>query len=285
MSAGQKHREPNLFVETPKIRANLHKLLTTGHAPMLMKRWNKLDIDSDIVYLAGYNVFGTTAFLDRDFVHALHDPNYAIQLLGHPIDTGLSPDDTMECILRHEHVEKVIQDDPSNPYDLYDQHDEPGGWGPHEFATFSEHDLVKQKGGNPHQYEKGLERIIAYCEKKPLNHVPRDYACAPLLDDPDSNERRVIARLRELGVMDAFKTSKEDLDYSVSSGKDRCSSCAHWENRGDLPLLSTCQVADGLVAADKWCKKFSDVTDLPGTMKDWRNGKTDSTRPAKPAEE
>lgn len=273
MSAGQKHKEPSLFVETPKIRATLHRLLTTGHAPALMRRWQHLDMDHDCPYLAGYNVMGDTRFLDHDFVRALYDPHYAVQLIGHPIDTGVSPDDTVECILEHEAVEKTIQDDPSNWLDFYDQHDEPGGLGPHEMATFAEHDLLKKKGGNPHVYERGLEKIIAYCEHKPIKKVRKDYACAPYLDDPDANERRIIADLRRLGVVDAFKESKELVDYGPGHADDHCSACANWQ--GDRSgLLSPCAIVDGLVGNDRLCKKFENQ--LPGTLKDWRHGQADS---------
>jgi hypothetical protein len=40
--------------------------------------------------LAGYDVAGTTRYLDRDFVHALLDPEYSKKVIGEPIDTGLS---------------------------------------------------------------------------------------------------------------------------------------------------------------------------------------------------
>lgn len=265
MSAGQKHREPSLFVETPKIRATLHRLLTTGHAPALMRRWQHLDLDHDCPYLAGYNVMGDTRFLDRDFVRALLHPGFAEHILGAPIDTGMSPDDTIECILEHEAVEKVIQDDPDNPLDLYDQHDEPGGMGPHEYATFAEHELVKQKGGKPHVYERGLERIIKFCEHKPLTKVRKDYACAPLLDDPDSTERRILQELRRLGVVDAFKVSKETVDYGPGH-QDHCSACANWQgdrgSRDELQrnvlgvMLRPCAIVDGLVANSRWCNRF-----------------------------
>lgn len=257
MSAGHKHKSPNLLVPGEAALATLHRLLTTGMAPQMMKRWQHVDVDSDIVYLAGYNVLGTVRMADRDFVHALYEPDYAKQIIGAPIDTGLSPDDTLECLLEHEAVEKVIMDDPTNPIDLYDHHDEPGGFGSHEYATLAEHELVKKKGGTPVKYERGLAKIIKFCEGKKLERVPKDYACAPLLDDPDENEKRIIKRLRALGVVDAFKTSKQNLSYRPSTGADHCSACAHWQNQGN-DGLSTCAIADGLVGPQRVCKKFEE---------------------------
>jgi hypothetical protein len=194
-------------------------------------------------------------------VKALYDPAYAKQILGAPIDTGLSPDDTLECLLEHEGVEKTILDDPDSPIQFYDHHDEPGGFGAHEMATFAEHQLVMKKGGTPVRYERSLAAIIKFCNGKKLEKVPRDYACAPLLDDPDEHEGEVIKRLRELGVVDAFKTSKEALGYnSQSSGSERCGVCANWTGQG-VDGLSTCQIADGLVGPQKWCKKFQPKKD------------------------
>jgi hypothetical protein len=256
MSVGHQHPAPDLLAETPRIRKILHRLLTTGSGPALMKRFQHRNIDCDIAYLAGYNVEGTTRFADRDFVHALRDPGYAEHLIGAPIDTGLSPGDTLECVFRHEGVEKVILDDPSSPFDLYDHHDEPTGLGAHELATFAEHELVRQKNGDPKRYEAGLKPIIHFCARKHLTKITPDYACAPYLDDPDANAKRIVERYRELGVIDAGKVSKESVEYERSRGKDRCSTCAHWQNPDRRAALSQCDGVDGLVAGDRWCKRF-----------------------------
>lgn len=256
MSVGHDHKAPNLFAETPAIRRTLHRLLTTGYAPQLMRRWQHINIDCDVAYTAGYNVAGTTRFADRDFVHALYEPKYAEHIVGQPIDTGLSPDDTLECVLTHEADEKVILDDPANAFDLYDHHDEPGGFGAHEWATFGEHERVRQKGGTPVKYERGLERIIRFCSHKPLHHITKDYACAPYLDDPDPNARRILARYRELGVTDAGKTSKETVEYRRATDKKHCAGCSMWQAKDRGILLSPCNLVDGLVARDRVCNKF-----------------------------
>jgi hypothetical protein len=253
MSVGHHHKEPNLFAETPRIRATLHRLLSQPDAIALMRRWQRVDFEHDIVYLAGYNVWGTTKFADRDFVRALYDPAYAEHIIGTAINTGLSPDDTLHCIFTHEEVEKVILD-ADNPVDFYDYDETPGGFGAHEYGTFAEHEQVRAKGGNPHRYETGLERIIHFCAHKPLIRVPKDYACAPLLDDPDANERRVISTLRKMGIEDAFKLGKKGVDYSLSTGLDHCAACINWGGARDRELM-TCAVVDGLVRTDRWCTK------------------------------
>jgi hypothetical protein len=154
VSAGHGHnRRPNL-----KHPNELRKLLTTGGAPELMQRWHSLDVTHDIPDLAGYNVPGTTRYLDRDFFHALTDPAYAPHLGIGPIDTGLSPADTVECLMRHEGVEKVILD-ADNPIDTY--------LPAHEHSTIAEHELVRQKGGTPLKYERGLKKARKTLRKPP----------------------------------------------------------------------------------------------------------------------
>jgi hypothetical protein len=257
MSAGHKHSSPNLLIPKPQVLARLHRLLTSGGAPALMRRWQKLDIEHDIPYLLGYNVQGTTAYADRDYINALYDPQYAQQIIGGPVNTGLSPVDTLECTVEHEHVEKVILD-ADNPVDFYDHDDEPDGWGAHEYATIAEHQKVIQKGGHPAVYERGLSKIIDFCEHKHLEKVPLDLSCSPYLDDPDANEERIIKRMQELGVGDAFKVSKYDVDYGPVHSADRCSTCANWQGLRDRDL-AVCRLIAGLVRDDRWCKKFESM--------------------------
>lgn len=242
MSVGHAHRRPNPLSHTRE----LQHLLKTGGAPALMKRWNKLNLDYDIPYTAGYNVAGTTRFADRDFVRSLYEPEYAEKILGAVIDTGLSPEDTLECCLWHEAVEKVILD-ADNPINSYEE--------AHEFATAAEHERVRQKGGTPLKYERGLERIIKFNLSKPLESVPQDYACAPMLDDPDASDKRLIRELRRLKVLDAFKLSKKSVDYGKSTGPTHCSICAHWEGTGN-GALAECGLVDGLVRDTNGCNEF-----------------------------
>jgi hypothetical protein len=104
MSAGHPHRRPNRLYTLRELPV----LLRSGGAPGLMRRWRGHSFDYDIPTLCGYDVDGTTRYADRDFFHCLHDPGYAVHLLGEAIDTGLSPIDTLECCFRHEEIEKVL---------------------------------------------------------------------------------------------------------------------------------------------------------------------------------
>lgn len=257
MSAGSPHHRPNL-----RHASELPKLLRSGGAPALMRRWQRLDVDHDIADLAGYNVWGTVRYLDRDFFRALLDADYARAILGAPIDTGLSPRDTVECILEHEAVEKVLLD-ADNDIDNY--------LDAHEYATAAEHAKVVARGGKPITYERGLRPAIKFCERNPLKNVAPDYACAPYLDDPDSQDLRTLKVLRELGVADAFKSSKAAAGYGKSTTSNQCVGCAHW--RGPRTAdLALCQVVDGLVRRDRWCKFFKAMGDSHGQAQQGASG-------------
>src|SRR6266581_2122802 len=105
MSAGHGHRRLNL-----RHAQELRKLLTTGGAPELMRRWSRFDHQHDINDVAGYSVDGTVRYLDRDVFRALFHDDYAVHLIGEPIRTGLTPHQTLDCILLHEADEKTVLD-------------------------------------------------------------------------------------------------------------------------------------------------------------------------------
>jgi hypothetical protein len=242
VSAGHGHSRPNL--KHPK---ELAKLLTQGGAPELMHRWQRLDVDHDIPDLAGYNVAGTVRYLDRDAYRALMDPEYAVHILGEAIDTGLTPEQTIGCIIEHEGDEKVILD-ADNPIDTYPD--------AHEFATTGENEKVVKFGSTPLRYNRGLQRIIKFCERKNPVKVPHDLCCAPYLDDPDENDRRVLKRFQQLGVVDAFKLGKRMVDYGHAVGADQCDGRKGWMGHPELDL-SPCHKVEGLVRRNRWCKEFS----------------------------
>lgn len=243
MSAGHGHSRPNM-----RHASEVKALLETGGAPQLMQRWQRLDVDHDIPDLAGYNVAGTVRYLDKDFFRALLDPAYADELGIGKIDTGMSPEDTVACLLEHEGTEKVILD-ASNDLDSY--------LSAHELATAAEHEKVRSLGGKPIKYERGLKKAIAYCEKKTPETVDPDFSCAPLIDSPDKLDRRALKAMQKLGIEDAFKAPKATVAYTKSTSADVCAGCAHWLASPDTgPDLSRCSEIDGLVRRDRWCKRY-----------------------------
>ncbi len=242
MSAGHGHPRPNL-----RHAKEFDELMSAPDIAALMQRWQRVDTDHDIPDLAGYNVPGTVRFVDRDAYHAIMDPGYAEHIGVEPIDTGLSPQDTIACILEHEADEKVLLD-ADNDIDTY--------LAAHEYATVGENRKVIARGSTPLRYNRGLAKLIKFCATKPLSKVPRDLACAPMLDDPDKNDLRVIKSLQRLGAIDAFKKSKGSLDYSRSTGLDRCGGCSNWMGHPVLEL-APCKIVDGLARVDRWCRAYA----------------------------
>lgn len=234
MSVGHGHFRPN-----HRHPEELEKLLAQGDAPQLMQRWKDFSGDYDMVYLAGYNVAGTVRYIDKDVFDAL---------VAGEIDTGMSLEDTVDCLMQHEGVEKVLLD-ADNDINSY--------LAAHELATLAEHEMVRAKGGAPLKYERALKPWIAKCLAKTLTKAPTDLACAPMLDDPDKADRRIIKALVGLGAADAGKTARKAVGYDRSTSSDQCAGCAHWQGSPDTgPELSRCALVDGLVRADRWCKRF-----------------------------
>jgi hypothetical protein len=242
MSAGSPHHRPNL-----RHPAELAKLLRTGGAPELAKRWQRLDVDHDITDLAGYDVWGTTRFLDQDFFRALTDPAYAEQIFGAAIDTGLTEAQTVDCLLTHEGDEKVLLD-ADNEVNLYDA--------AHEYASSGEDEKVRSYGGTPLRYNRGLARAIAWCEKKIIRKADPNFSCAPLLDDPDKLDNAAIKMLKGLGCVDAFKLGKKSVAYDKSTTSAQCSRCARWQGPRNVDL-ALCQIVEALVRKDRVCQRFA----------------------------
>lgn len=242
MSAGHPHAQ-----RVSRDKLQLPELLKTGGAPEMLHRFKRLDVDHDIHDLAGYNVLGTVRYLDRDVFKALTDPEYATKLGIGPIDTGLSAEDTIECLMMHEAIEKALLD-ADNTIDTYDV--------AHEWATVGEHVAVEKKGSTPRKYEEALKKAIAYCEKKKLKAPAVDLACAPMLDDPTiEDDKAALKQLAAAGNLDASKVSKKSVGYTKSTKSDQCRSCTHWQGH-DEDVLTTCELVAGLVRLDRWCKKF-----------------------------
>ena len=237
---GKDHRSP----------AELAWLRKYTDLPVLMKRFHDLDVDHDVPDGAGYNVQGTVRFIDRDFFEALLNHEHANKIGLDPIHTGLSPEQTVECILEHEAVEKALLDG-DNPIDTYKA--------AHDLATLAEHEKVKSFGGTPLQYERALKPIFDYCERKVVNAAKADFACASMLEDRDQHDTKALAAMRKLGVTDASKESRASVGYGKSTSESKCRGCKHWQGHRSLKL-SPCAVVNGLVRWDRWCRVFEDPT-------------------------
>jgi broad specificity phosphatase PhoE len=269
MSAGAEHRTPSRLAHGGAVES----LMKSGGAPSLMRRWQKIDFDNDIPFGSGYNVDGTVVYLDRDLVRALFDPDYAQQLVGHEIDTGMTPHDAVGCLWRHEQVEKVLSDS-DNHITSYEA--------AHDYASAAEHDMVRQQGSTPVKYEAALKPLFAYCARKTLKQVPKDLSAAPALDEP-----AILAKLKAAGVEDADKVSKQSVNYGKGHGDEQCSRCTMWMGQDNSPL-APCSLVEGLVRDTFLCDKFAAQDHEQGEAAPTRppaspNADTPATSPTPPA--
>lgn len=235
MSAGHgHHRRIN-----EKNREGLNEITSS---PDFQKMWARpyTVIDTkQIPDTAGYSVDGSHYYRDRVLVQAVRG--------GHITVPNMKPDDILDAVLIHERVEKCTMD-ADNPIDYY--------LDAHEYATLAEHEFVRSLGASPRQYEEALAPVISFNEKKPLTDVPLDLACSPYLDDPDEHDKAALKEMIKLGVQDAEKRSKEDVDYGKAKpGGDECVHCVSWVG-APTSELAPCRKVCGAVRATNWCKLF-----------------------------
>lgn len=195
MSAGHKHTRPN-----EKHPVELRKIEASPDFQRMWARPSKTTVTRQIPDSAGYSVPGNEYFVDCDLYRAIMSGSWTDSRTGTVHDMrvpGLTPMQIIQCLLMHERVEKCILDSSGDKYQ-----------GAHEFATLAEHTLVKKFGGRQVIYERTLAPIIAWNQVKPLTKVPQNLSCAPLLDDPDAQDKITLKALQALGVTDASRNQE-----------------------------------------------------------------------------
>lgn len=218
----------------------------------MLARPFKVTTTKQIPDSAGYSVLGDEYFIDADLYRAILAGSWRDPRTGKVHITkvrGLTPMQVIQCLLKHERTEKCILD-ADNPINAYPD--------AHEFATLAEHTQVKAFGGRSVDYERALAPVIAWNQVKPLNDVPPDLSCAPLLDDPDAQDKITLRVLDGLGIQDADKISKKTVEYGPSKGADKCSACANWASANRSAELSPCKIVDGAVRTNYWCTKYQE---------------------------
>ena len=226
-----------------KSEHHLAETLGEGDTPDLYSRPYKVDYLHDIAYTAGNSVDGATVFVDQQTYRDVMDGKVYVR--------GMTPSQIIRAWREHEHSEWAIEMG-RNPVQTY-----PGA---HGLATTSEHKYVKELPIDPDRYEAcirpALERAMArFLALGTKCNPPRDLWCGPVLDDPTSDDRKVISILKAKNVEDAFKLAKNDVDYGV--GSDRCKDCAMVGDRDILPNLRKCELVNGLVRNTHWCCRWT----------------------------
>jgi hypothetical protein len=190
MSAGHPHRRPNA-----RHAAELAALRRDPAVARRLAQYFRVDLAHDIADLAGYSTDGATIYIDRHLAAALHARQMALPDRA-PLPAGRI---VLRALITHECVEKALIDAKNFSYPAA-----------HEFATLAEHEIVRAAGIAPHAYEAALRPFIKRAAVEAIRHPPKNLDCTPYLDDPDHNDRRVLAILRRLGVRDAARRPEHD---------------------------------------------------------------------------
>jgi hypothetical protein len=194
MSAGHPHRGPN-----ERHAIELESLRRDPAVARRMAQRFGVDTAHDIADLAGYSVDGATIHVDRHLAAALAAGRIRLP--------GRSPQQSARIVLRalvtHEHTEKSLIDAKHFSYPAA-----------HEFATLAEHQVVRAAGISPHAYEAALRPFIKRAAVERIQDPPSALDCTPYIDDPDANDRRVLAAYHWLGVRDAARGAEHDKNLA-----------------------------------------------------------------------
>lgn len=148
------------------------------------------DTSYDVPDLGGYSIKPGTIYIDRD---AAKDDKLI------PWLDALTLYDPGEELIGHEVAEKAIMDVWGYDYEAA-----------HEIATALEHDVVtRDLGGDWDKYQKLLAPIIKRAETDAIEHPPRDLDCRPYYQDPDAQDIKILKKLRDRHVPDAFHQDGE----------------------------------------------------------------------------
>lgn len=232
MSAGH-------FVGVVKPRAETYAILGEGDTAKLYAKRPKLVTSHDLAYGGGVSIWADEVYIDQTLYREIMEGRVQIR--------GMTAKQIIGRIFDHEHAEKSVVDG-DNPCDHY--------LAAHGFATCKENEGADDilGAGKSDRYEDGLTPALKRCIKRFIRldrkaNPPKQLWCGPHLDNPDDDDRKILAILRAKGCVDAFKRSKVDVHYGI--GTHQCKACEYFECPGKV--LSTCGKVDGLVRDTRGC--------------------------------
>lgn len=218
MSHGSTHRFP-----AEHHTAELARLMAIPRIATRMQQEPAIDVKHDLPDLGGYSTDGETIYIDR---HA---------------NPKLSRDEQL-AIIQHEHVEKTLIDMLGYSYAQA-----------HEMATASEHEGLRALGIDPRAYEARLKPFIKRAEHEKITNPPKDLDCHPYYEHPSVQDLKILARLAELGVIDAQhehqKLSHQAVKYGPGHKPEYCNACEHFVARGPH-----CKLVADPIQPNGWCR-------------------------------
>ncbi len=135
-----------------------------GAAGDLRKRFTDLDVEHDIPDGLGCSEDGTIRYIDKDLFNAV---------VSGEADTGLTPEQVIDCFVEHIEAEKSLAD-----HDNGVDH-----WADIALlAHQAEAAKVESFGGDVEQYDQALAPLFIACKAKEAKNVPDDLM---VLEDDD----------------------------------------------------------------------------------------------------
>lgn len=122
----------------------------------LRKRFKDIDVEHDIPDGVGCNVEGTVRYIDKDLFNAV---------VAGEADTGLTPEQVIDCLVEHIEAEKSLADHDNGVDHWADVA---------LLAHQAEAAKVTSFGGNIDQYDKALAPLFIACKQKKSKNVPTD---------------------------------------------------------------------------------------------------------------
>lgn len=127
-----------------------------GAAADLRKRFTDLDVEHDLPDGVGCNNAGTIRYIDRDLFNAVLDGQ---------TDTGLTPEQVIDCLVEHIEAEKSLADHDNGVDHWADLS---------LLAHQAEAEKVKSFGGDVDRYDRALAPLFIACKQKEAKNVPKD---------------------------------------------------------------------------------------------------------------
>lgn len=140
-----------------------------GAAADLRKRFKDLDVEHDIPDGVGCNTQGTIRYIDKDLFNAVVDGQ---------ADTGLTPEQVIDCLVEHIEAEKTLKDHDNGVDHWADLS---------LLAHQAEAEKVKSFGGDVDRYDRALAPLFIACKQKEAKNVPDDLMDLGEQDDGEAS--------------------------------------------------------------------------------------------------
>lgn len=137
------------------MKARLASLLGHPAVPEMRRRFNDFDAEHDIPDGIGCNAKGTVRYIDRGLFNAI---------VRGEADTGLTPEQVIECLVEHIEAERVLSESAKAEH-----------WSDISIlAHRAEAEKVESFGGDVDRYDRALAPLFIACKQKTPKKLPKD---------------------------------------------------------------------------------------------------------------